>query len=213
MSEESEENWYEVEPGDSMPSIAKETGFFWETLWNHAKNADLKEKRKNPNVLLAGDQVFIPELEAKAFSKPADAQHKFRRKGVPVKLVLKLLKSDGSARANEAYVLSVNNKDLKGNTDGDGVLKQYIPNDAKEGILKLDDGKECFPVRIGALDPVDTISGLQQRLANLGFDCLETGQLDDPTVRALTLFQAANKLDTSGKPDDATRAKLLELTQ
>jgi hypothetical protein len=213
MSEESEEVWYEVESGDSMPSIAKQTGFFWETLWNHDKNADLKEKRKNPNVLLAGDQVFIPELEPKTFSKAADAQHKFRRKGVPVKLVLKLLKSDGEPRANEAYVLTVNNKDLKGNTDGDGVLKQYIPNDAREGILKLDDGKECFPVRIGALDPVDTVTGLQQRLANLGYDCEETGQLDDPTVRALTLFQAANQLDPSGAPDDATKAKLLEFTQ
>jgi hypothetical protein len=208
-----EEYYYEVAPGDSMPSIAKETGFFWETLWNHANNADLKAKRKNPNVLFAGDQVFIPKLETKTESKPTDAQHKFRRKGVPVKLVLKLLKSDGSARANEAYVLTVNDKDLKGNTDGDGVLKQYIPNDAKEGILKLNDGKECFPVRIGALDPIDEISGIQQRLANLGFDCEETGQLDDATQRALVNFQAANKLDPSGAPDDPTKAKLLELTQ
>jgi peptidoglycan hydrolase-like protein with peptidoglycan-binding domain len=208
-----EEFYYSVVQGDSMPSIAKQTGFFWESLWNHGNNSDLKSQRKNPNVLFSGDQVFIPALDPFTDSKATDAQHKYRRKGVPVKLVLKLLKSDGSPRANEAYVLTVDNKDLKGNTDGDGVLKQYIPNDAKEGILKLNGGKECFPVRIGGLDPVDEISGIQQRLANLGFDCEETGQLDDATQRALTNFQGANNLDPSGQPDDPTKNKLLELTQ
>jgi hypothetical protein len=208
-----EDSNYAVAPGDSIPSIAKQTGFFWETLWNHGNNSSLKSKRKNPNVLLAGDTVFVPKLETKTESKPTDAQHKFHRKGCPIKLILKLLKSDGKPRANESYVLTVDGKDLKGNTDGDGVLKQYIPNDAKEGILKLKDGKECFPVQIGALDPVDEITGIQQRLANLGFDCEVTGQLDDPTVRALTNFQNVNSLDTTGKPDQPTQDKLLEMTQ
>ncbi len=210
---EDDDSYYRVEPGDSMPSIAKQTGFFWESLWNHSNNSDLKSKRKNPNVLFAGDRVFIPDLDPFKGSKPTDAQHKFHRKGVPVKLILKLLKSDGKPRANEAYVLTVDDKDLKGSTDGDGVLKQFVPNDAREGILKLDNGKECFPVRIGALDPVDEISGIQQRLANLGFDCEETGELDDQTQRALTNFQGANNLDTSGQPDKATQDKLLEFTQ
>jgi N-acetylmuramoyl-L-alanine amidase len=204
---------YIAQQGDSIPSIAKTTGFFWKTIWNHGNNAGLKSKRKNPNVLFPGDEVFIPELETKEFSKGTDAKYKFKRKGEPVKLILKLLKSDGKPRANEAYVLTVEGKDLKGNTDGDGILKQFIPNNAKTGLLKLKDGKESFPVRIGALDPLDEITGIQQRLSNLGFDCEESGQLDDQTQRALINFQSANNLELSGKPDSATKGKLSDLTQ
>jgi hypothetical protein len=204
---------YNASQGDSFPSIAKDTGFFWKTLWNHGNNASLKSKRKNPNVLLPWDEVFIPELETKTESRGTDSSHKFKRKGEPVKIKIKLLKSDGKPRANEAYVLTVAGKDLKGNTDGDGMLSQYIPNDAKQGMLKLNNGKECFPVRIGALDPLDEITGIQQRLSNLGFDCDESGELDDATKRALSNFQSQNKLDVTGKPDDATKGKLAELTQ
>jgi hypothetical protein len=204
---------YTANQGDSIPSIAKDQGFFWKTIWNHGNNASLKSKRKNPNVLFPGDEVFIPELETKSESRGTDASYKFKRKGEPVKLKLKLLKSDGKPRSNEAYVLTVNGKDLKGNTDGDGVLKQFIPNDAKSGMLKLNNGKECFPVRIGALDPIGEISGIQQRLSNLGFDCAESGTLDDATRRALSNFQAQNSLEVTGKADDATKGKLADLTQ
>ena len=205
---------YIAAQGDSIPSIAKDKGFFWKTIWNHGNNASLKSKRKNPNVLFPGDEVFIPELETKDFSKGTDAKHKFKRKGEPVKIILKLLKSDGKPRANIPYVLTVEGKDYKGNTDGDGIIKQFIPNNAKTGMLKLDnDPNQCFPVRIGALDPIDEITGIQQRLSNLGFDCDETGQLDDATVRALSNFQAQNNIDVTGKPDDATKGKLADLTQ
>ena len=199
--------------GDSIPSIAKDHGFFWKTIWNHGNNANLKSKRKNPNVLLPGDEVFIPELETKTESRGTDGHFKFKRKGEPVKIKIKLLKSDGKPRANEAYVLTVKGKDLKGNTDGDGMLSQYIPNDAKDGVLKLNDGKECFPVLIGALDPLDEITGIQQRLSNLGFDCGDSGKLDDATKRALSNFQTQNNLEVTGKADDATKGKLAELTQ
>lgn len=204
---------YVADQGDSIPSIAKDHGFFWKTIWNHGNNAALKSKRKNPNVLFPGDEVFIPELETKTETRGTDAHHKFKRKGEPVKIKIKLLKSDGTPRSNEAYVLTVAGKELKGNTDGDGMLKQFIPNDAKEGILKLNNGKECFPVRIGGLDPIDEITGIQQRLSNLGFDCQESAELDDATQRALSNFQAQNDLEVTGKPDSATKGKLSDLTQ
>ncbi|MGC9973362.1 MAG: LysM domain-containing protein [Bryobacteraceae bacterium] len=48
-----------VKQGDCMSSIADQYGFFWETLWNHERNAQLKERRKNPNVLMAGDPAVL----------------------------------------------------------------------------------------------------------------------------------------------------------
>ena len=204
---------YRVSKGDSFPSIAKEKGFFWKTLWGHGNNSSLKDKRKNPNVLFEGDEVHIPDLQTKQETKGTDARHKFKRKGEPVKLVIKLLKSDGKPRANEPYVLTVGDKEYKGSTDGDGIVKQFIPNNAKSGMLSLNKGKEVFPVNIGGLDPVDEVKGVQQRLSNLGFDCTETGEEDDETTRAIENFQAANNLEVDGKIGDALKKKLLELTQ
>jgi len=75
-----------VNRGDSIPSLAHDNGHFWETLWNHPQNADLKRRRRTPNILNPGDEVFIPELRLKTVSKPTDATHKFERKGVPAKI-------------------------------------------------------------------------------------------------------------------------------
>lgn len=207
------EETYIVSQGDSIPSIAKRKGFFWKTLWNHGNNAGLKGKRKNPNVLAPGDEVYIPALQTKAEAKGTDARHKFKRKGEPVKIAIKLFKTDGTPRANEPYVLEIEKKEFKGSTDGDGQIKQAIPNDARSGVITLTKTKETIPISIGGLDPVDETSGVQQRLNNLGFDCPDSGQLDDATARALENFQAQNSLDVTGKIDDATKNKLLEFTQ
>ncbi len=203
---------YTVSQGDTIPSIALATGFFWKTIWNDGNNAALKAKRKNQNVLYTGDEVYIPELETKTESRPTEARHKFRRKGDPIKIAIKLMKGD-KPRSNEAYVLEIGPKTFKGSTDGDGVLKQFIPGDASSGTLRLKGGKEVHTLFIGHLDPIDEVTGVQQRLSNLGYDCEETGDLDDQTVRALTNFQTDNNLDTTGKIDDATKSSLADLTQ
>ena len=58
-----------------MSSIAAEFGFLWQTLWD--LNPELKWKRKNPNVLLAGDIVTIPALRMKDESRPTGQKHVF----------------------------------------------------------------------------------------------------------------------------------------
>jgi len=202
---------YTIDNGESIPSVAKDNGFFWETLWNHAENSELKQKRKNPNILLAGDEVFVPELELKEESKPTEQRHKFKRKGDPVKFKLQLLMM-GEPRANEDYVLDIDGKLITGKTDGAGKLEQFVPGNAKGGRVLLGGGKESYPVRIGHLDPVEEISGMQQRLNNLGFTCgPEDGELNDATKAALAAFQARYKLNATGEPDDPTKAKLKEL--
>lgn len=199
--------------GDSIPSIATDNGFFWETIWNHPENAQLKAKRKNPNQLMPGDEVFVPELRIKSVSKGADARHKFKRKGVPAKFRL-LLKLLGEPRANEAYVLEIDGNTYRGSTDGGGILEQVIPPNAKGGQLLLKGGKEVIPIRIGSLNPIDEVSGIQQRLNNLGFTCgSEDGELDDQTRAAIRAFQQAHGLEPTGEPDGATKAKLGELHQ
>ncbi len=201
-----------VGTGESVPSLAKKNGFFWRTIWEHGQNAGLREKRKDPSILLADDDIFIPELQTKEVSKPTDAEHTFKRKGEPCKIKLQLLKL-GKPRANEKYIIEIEGTQINGTTDGDGKIEHFIPGEAQTGRLILRDGKEEYPLNIGYLDPIDEIIGVQQRLNNLGHNCSESGELDDETKEALKKFQADNKLEESGELDGATKSKIQELSK
>jgi Putative peptidoglycan binding domain len=200
-----------VSLGDSIPSLAKDNGFFPDTIWNHPSNAGLRAKRKSQNQLYPGDEVFIPELRKRTETRGADSSYKFHRKGVPAKLVLQLRKL-GQPRKNESYVLVIDGTSYKGTLDGDGKLQQFIPPNAKSGQLILSGGKEVIPINIGYLNPIDELSGVQQRLNNLKYFCgNEDGTLDDQTKGAISAFQSKNGLQATGQIDGATKAKLLEL--
>ena len=82
---------YVIRQGDCISSIAFRNGFDWITLWNEPANAELKERRKDPNLLFPGDVVHIPDLRLKEVDRPTDQCHSFKVKNVPAKLRLRLL--------------------------------------------------------------------------------------------------------------------------
>jgi len=202
-----------VGAGETTMSLARKKGFFWRTIWDHPENAALKAKRKDPNVLFEDDDIFIPEKRKKEVSKGTEQEHVFKLKGEPAKLKIQLLKL-GKPRANEDYILDVEGKLIEGKTDGDGRVEHFIPGDASSGKLIMKNGKEIYPLRLGRLDPLDLISGVQQRLNNLGYNCGgEKGELGEKTKEALKKFQAEQKLNETGEADAATKAKLKELSK
>ena len=198
--------------GDSVTSIAHDKGFFWETIWNHPENSELKQKRKDPNIIAPGDEVFVPDLETKKENRPNEARHKFKRKGVPATLKLRLTRLD-EPRANEPYTLIIDGTLFTGSTDSDGRLEHPIPPNARSAILKLKQGKEEYPISIGGLDPFDTPTGVKHRLNNLGF---APGDINDDlttpeAVEAIKTFQKKYDLDVTGEADDATKKKIDEV--
>lgn len=200
-----------VGPGDTISSLAKENGHFWKTIWDHGENAGLRSKRKDPNVLSPGDEVFVPDIEIKEEARATNQRHKFKLKGEECKLKMTLLMM-GEPRANEAYVLNIDGKLIRGTTGGDGLLEQVIPADAKSGKLILSGGQEEYDIRIGHLNPIDDLSGVQQRLNNLGFSCgAEDGEMNDALSAAIESFQNRYHLPVTGQPDAATKAKLEQL--
>ncbi len=80
-----------VQPGDCILSIAHEYHLPWEKIWNHPDNADLKNKRKDPNVLLEGDVVHIPDPVQKTISVPTGARHRVVVKRQVVKLRMRVV--------------------------------------------------------------------------------------------------------------------------
>ena len=91
-----------VQEGDCISSMAESNGLFWKTVWDHPENADLKEKRQDPNILFPGDVVFIPELRLRLETKPVDGKHKFVRKGVPAKIRIRIMQPPEPAQTAAA---------------------------------------------------------------------------------------------------------------
>jgi hypothetical protein len=200
---------YIVKQGDCISSIAQKHGLFWDKIWNHPKNAKLQETRKDPNVLSPGDVVFVPDKDEREESGATEQRHRFRKKGVPAKLRLQIMEDD-QPRSNVPYTLVIDGQILKGTTDGNGKIEHSIPPQAKKGVLILENDTP-IPLQLGHIDPIDTISGVQQRLLNLGFDCGGVnGNLTSETKKALKEFQEAYGLTASGELDPATKDKLLE---
>ena len=54
-----------VKRGENLPMIAKKYGFHdWKTIYDHPNNREFRKKRPNPNLILPGDQLFIPDKTA-----------------------------------------------------------------------------------------------------------------------------------------------------
>jgi hypothetical protein len=206
---------YVVHPGECMSSIAKATGHFWEKLWNEPQNADLKEVRHDPHVLLPGDRVTVPPLRRKDEPGQTEMRHRFCRKGEPGVLRL-VVKDVDEPRANQPYVLKIGERELRGYTDPNGKLQQPIPSDAKKATLIVGEGddQQKFELNLGGLDPVDTVSGVQARLDNLGYDVGSAdGVMSKKTTAAIEKFCGDHKLEPppKGQIGPAVRQKLREV--
>jgi N-acetylmuramoyl-L-alanine amidase len=112
------------------------------------------------------------------------------------------------------YSLEIDGVVRQGKTDSEGYVQLSISPRAKGGTLVIHPGTEQerrYPLRFGSLGPHDTVRGIKQRLANLGY---EVGPIDDKPspelTGALRAFQYRNNLATTGEADETTREKLRE---
>jgi len=200
--------------GDCVASIATKNGFPWSKIFDHGENASLKQLRKNSNVLMPGDQVYLPDKKKKTVDAGTNSVHKFKVKGLLLRLRIKLLDSDGKGLGGKKWTLKAAGKELSGTTPGDGLLDTPVPPDATTGELSitLEDGKPpvVWQVAIGSLNPASETKGVQQRLRNLGFECGKPdGTTGASTKEALQAFQKKNGLTAKGELDDPTREKAL----
>jgi len=201
---------YIVKQGDCISSIAFKYGFFPDTIWNDSKNSKLKQDRKDPNVLLPGDEVYIRDKEEKEESCASEERHSFRRKGVPEIFNIQF-KINDEPRANEAYVLDIDGELSEGQTDENGIAEIWIPPNAKKGKISFRDTGEEYELELGELDPITEISGVQQRLQNMGFyEGPIDGKMSEELEQAIRIIQERNDLEPTGKLDETTRDMIQE---
>jgi len=200
-----------VRQGECIVTIAAKYGFAWQTIWDDAANEELREKRDNPNVLATGDIVLIPEKTLREESVQTDQMHKLRIENPCAKLRLRLT-GHLEPLPNEEYLLEVGQQKLSGKTGGDGLIEATIKVSDRTATLTLPARMQRYTLEIGHLDPIDTVSGVQGRLRNIG---LYEAPIDGRETRALSaalqVLQAEEGLDVTGTRDTATLDKLREL--
>lgn len=204
-----------VQLGECISSIAKASGHFWETIWNHAGNAELNAARRDPHVLFPGDRVTVPPLTPKYEPGQTETRHRFRRRGEPGVLRL-VVKDADEPLANRPYVLKFDDHEVSGVTDSLGQIDQPLRPDARRATLIVGEGEEAdeFELNLGHIHPIESISGVQARLDNLGYDVGGvTGIMSEKTSAAIERFCGEHAIDPPPRPQigAAVRAKLMEV--
>lgn len=203
--------YHTVRQGECLSSIAAEHRLTWRTLWNHPENLDLRRLRKDPNILYPGDRVFIPERTVKEESGSTGQVHRFRLRGTPARLRIRYLRR-GEPQSGVPWQLVIDSMRFRGTTDDQGMLVQNVPPTAREGRLTFS-GTAEYRLRIRHLDPIETISGIQARLNNLGYGSGPVDGIIGPITRgAVRRFQADHPpLVVDGIPGPRTQARLKEV--
>jgi hypothetical protein len=198
-----------IQQGEHLSTLAERHGFqSYERIWDDPANAELKKLRQNPNVLLPGDEVTIPDREQKAVPVETSAMHRFvlRRSGLKLRLLIQ--DHSGRPRASEPCALAIEGDSADLVTDGDGKVLRAISPSARRASVTFAEVE--ISIDVGHLDPIDELSGWQARLINLGYFDSPIDDEDDPEVRsAVEEFQCDHDLTVNGRCDAATQQKLL----
>ena len=178
-----------VVQGEYLAKIARAYGFAdFHTIWDAPENKDLKEKRKNPNILYPGDKLVIPDKELGEESRATEKKHKFELQSEKLMLRIQLLDFKNKPVEGHECTLIVEGKPKEFKTKSDGMLEEEISTDQGAGKVQdrgKPDPKQPFqaaldiPLKIGHLDPVDKIPGQIGRLNNLGYNA---GEIPEHTL-------------------------------
>lgn len=133
-----------VGEGDCISSIAFNNGVTeWKKLYDHQEQK-FKDSRKNPNSLVVGDQIKIPQGKELSDSKSTGSKVKVTvAKPKTVRLRLVVIDREGKALTDKSYtlrwavgVLSWGTK--SGKTNAQGLIETDIPPNSRIAELKLD---------------------------------------------------------------------------
>ncbi|MBC7925517.1 MAG: peptidoglycan-binding protein [Bryobacteraceae bacterium] len=214
-------SWYTVLQGDCLSSIARRHGLTsWRRIYDAAENAAFRRRRPNPNVIEPGDVLFVPERELKDRQASTDKLHHYVAR--PDRTVLRILLADddGHPYSECTYELAFGETRLFGSA-ADGVIEHVIeqridplPESARLTVWwEQSPRRRCtWNLLIGHLDPVETVSGIQARLNNLGFDSGPVDGITGPITRgAVRAFQTKQDLVVDGIAGPVTKARLKQV--
>lgn len=208
-----------VRQGDYLSRIAHRLGVAPEEIWDHPKNGALKDARMSGEILEPGDVVWVPEPVEEPLPVRRGDVNEYATT-VPTNLVRLLLKDGDRPLKKEPYVIAgLGGEPIEGETSSEGLLTFDAPFDVSEVTVTLIRRRVRHVVRIGHLDPIESLSGQRQRLLHLGYygwivdprpeDPIHAHS-DDGDRAAISAFQSASGLAPTGAADLETLAALLD---
>jgi N-acetylmuramoyl-L-alanine amidase len=208
-----------VQQGECVSSIAARYGLSsTDPIRSHPSNEVLRRKHRTPHALRPGDEVVVPDPRAPA-SCPTERRHVFVVQRPTVRFRVRVLDTAEGPLVGCRFLLKVGGVEKKGRVPDDGVVEAMVPAGAEEGELHVwldgdgvddpdDEPALRYALRVGHLDPVDTVAGMQARLDNLGFACPTTGSMCSQTEAALRAFAARTGISYEDEPSDALLERL-----
>ena len=207
---------YTALAGDTITKIAAAFHFDdFRDIFEHPDNADLREARPDPNLLVAGDQVHIPDRpEPTTHQLPTDQNHQ-----VVVPVLRQVVRVQFHPHAEGPYdgleyELEAGTERFEGVIGG--IIEHQVSAKLHTVTLTVHGvGESAETVRwtlaLGHLDPIEMMTGCQARLRNMGFDCGPVDGLDGPKTRAaVRAFQRHAGVGDDGVIGPVTRGKLTE---
>jgi N-acetylmuramoyl-L-alanine amidase len=207
-----------VRQGDYLGKIAHDHGAEdWKTIWNAPENAELRKLRKDPNILLPGDRVVVPDTRGRTESAATEQRHRFavQRRTLKLAVILEEVYFGPVADTQTDIEIGPTKKSVV--TDQRGKLEEVFPSGQGEARLVVRDSDSRFEdavllLEVGHLDPVDKVSGQSSRLVNLGYLLVAISDSTAPAfLSAVEEFQCDQGLQVDGVCGPKTQAKLREL--
>lgn len=207
-----------VKDGECIWTLAHEHGYDHDALW--AANPELAQLGRTPNVLAPDDVVVLPATDAPEREDASPGTRiTLEVTAVLPRARLSFQDPEGKPRAGLGFVARIVTRDgtehvWEGKTDGKGGFDESVPADSStlDVVLDVEPEPEAYHFRFAHLDPLETLSGVQGRLRNLGYYCGdERGELGPLTRRSLRDFQLEHELPSTREADDATRSQLAAL--
>jgi hypothetical protein len=198
---------YVIRRRDTVRKVAYKLGFDADPVWNDPSNDDLRALRPNPDLLLAGDVLYVPD----AADRPqppvnpvaAGTTTTFVAPDPPTVTVShQFFGLDSSTYDSKTFTVQELDNLGELQTTKDGLATFQVPVTLDTATIVFSDTGESWALQVGDLDPINTVSGIFQRLQNLGyissdfvFDLLEMSNNVSPVRAGLRALKAKQNAD------------------
>jgi hypothetical protein len=187
---------YVIRQNDYLLKMAHKFDFDADTVWNDPRNAALRQLRANPNILWPTDILYIPDqLDKQPMTHvlTPGTTNVFVSDPPTATVSVRFVGDDESTYASKAYTVQELDHLTGLATDEEGVATFPVPVTLGAATVVFAESSESYTLSLGALDPINTLSGLFQRLRNLGYvgGDAEFDATDLDTLRVGLLFLKA----------------------
>jgi Putative peptidoglycan binding domain len=202
---------YIVRQGDHLARLAYVHGFDATEVWNHENNNGLREMGRKPELLAPGDILYLPGKPKESLAFYAGTSNRYQAR-VPVVNVALAFKDADQVLSDEPYEIhglgtdGSDGQTEERKTDSEGKVSLELPVTTREVTIVFPRQNIAYEVRVGDMDPVAEMSGIQKRLENLGYlpRDREGGFEGAYLQAAIAEFQKRHGLAPTGTLDDNT---------